>query len=172
MQTASLGDLPDEVEALEEKLEQRDLFTLRYRVPPDGKQVVSKVFELRTFSPLDRKNVAFRTTQLTGGVAWSSLPSDYRGWVTAMATVLVMFKDQPDADWLILRCERNAVLLDRVFAEVEAFWAASFPEVIVVGEGEESEAFAIVEIAKGGARPTAGLASRPASRRPSVTPAR
>lgn len=155
----------------EEILETSKPLTVRYRLPPDGKQVVVKVFEMRTPGPNDRKAIALLSAAITGGAAWGSLPADYRAWVSAMARIGVMFKGQTDADWLTLRCERNAVLLDKVDGEVEAFWAESFPQTFVVGSGEESEVVAAVEVTSGGARPTPAAPARP-PRRAGVTPVR
>lgn len=172
-QTMHLADTVSvEPTEVEEVLESKRMMTVKYRLPPDGKRVIERVFEIRTPGPNDRKAIAALTMAITGGATWGAMPSDYRAWASAMARVGVMFKGQPDADWLILRCERNAVLLDKIDGEVDAFWAESFPEAFMVGPGEEGEVVAAVEVTTGGTRPTAPGPARPPARRAGVTPAR
>lgn len=172
-QTAHLADgATVEVTEEAEQLEFKKTMTVTLRLPPDGKRTVTKTFEMRTVGPNDRRAIAHTAMGITGAAAWSALPSDYRAWVTAIARIGVMFKGQPDYDWLIVRCERNPVMLDKVDAEVELHWAESFPEAYVVGEGEEGEVVAAVAVTSGGPRPAAVGPARPPARRAGVAPAR
>lgn len=171
-QTLHLGNEASQEESVEETLETRTMISVRYRLPPDGKMVVEKQFELRTPGPFDQRDIAQTAARIAGSVSWAALPSDFRAWAQALSTVIVMFRGQADHEWLVARCERNPVMLEKVAGEVDAFWAATFPQGYLVGEGESSESVASVEVTQTGPRRAPAGSARPARRTPGVATVR
>lgn len=170
-QTLHLGDNGDGA-VEEEVIDTRRILSIKQRLPPRGDRIIEKTFEMHLPGPFERRDIALTAARLSNSAVWSALPLDFRAWAQSLATVIVMFRGQPDHEWLVANCEQNPNFLMHVSAEVEAYQAASFPEEFVVGEGEASEVVPALEVATLGARRTAKPPSKPERRRPGVASVR
>lgn len=170
-QTIHLGD---EIKSTpeDEAFDTRNVLNIKYRLPPDGKQVVEKSFVLKVPGPFERRDIALTAARLANSSAWSALPLDFRAWAQSLATIIVMFRGQPDHEWLVANCEQNPTFLASVAGEVDAFQARSFPDEFVVGEGEDSTVVPAVEVATVGARRAHATAAPNAGRRAGVATVR
>lgn len=162
-ETLHFGDSP-EAPAAREKMPppENGVLTVRYRLPPTGEVIEERQFILKQRGPMERRDIALTASRLGAANNWGSLPYDFRAWADSLATVIVMFRGQPDHDWLVAQCEKHGALLAHVAEEVEKFWAASFPDEYVVVQGETSTAVPVVEVTAVQSRdPSTVAAARP-----------